>query len=42
MKCLNMTEKEKQFEARLDSLSLLKGLLIESNEFDIVAALLKE
>ncbi|MFR1834745.1 MAG: hypothetical protein ACLSXM_00815 [Turicibacter sanguinis] len=29
-----MTEKEKQFEARLDSLVLLKDLLIKNNEFD--------
>ena len=32
-----MTEKEKQFEERLDSLLLLKALLIKDNEFDEVA-----
>ena len=32
-----MTEKEKQFEERLDSLILLKALLIKDNEFDEVA-----
>ena len=32
-----MTEKEKQFEERLDSLILLKSLLIKDNEFDEVA-----
>ena len=31
-----MTEKEKQFEERLDSLILLKSLLIKDNEFDEV------
>ena len=31
-----MTEKEKQFEERLDSLLLLKALLIKDNEFDEV------
>ena len=28
---------EKQFEERLDSLLLLKALLIKDNEFDVVA-----
>ena len=32
-----MIEKEKQFEERLDSLVLLKALLIKDNEFDDVA-----
>ena len=32
-----MTEKEKQFEERLDSLLLLKALLIKDNEFDEMA-----
>lgn len=32
-----MIEKEKQFEERLDSLVLLKALLIKDNEFDEVA-----
>ena len=32
-----MTEKEKQFEERLDSLILLKALLIKDNQFDEVA-----
>ena len=32
-----MTEKEKQFEERLDSLILLKALLIKDNEFDVVS-----
>lgn len=32
-----MTEKERQFEERLDSLLLLKALLIKDNEFDEVA-----
>ena len=31
-----MIEKEKQFEERLDSLVLLKALLIKDNEFDEV------
>ena len=31
-----MTEKERQFEERLDSLILLKALLIKDNEFDEV------
>ena len=31
-----MTEKEKQFEERLDSLMILKALLIKDNEFDEV------
>ena len=31
-----MTEKERQFEERLDSLILLKALLIKNNEFDEV------
>ena len=32
-----MTEKERQFEERLDSLILLKALLIKDNEFDELA-----
>ena len=32
-----MTEKEKQFEERLDSLILLKALLNKDNEFDELA-----
>lgn len=32
-----MTEKERQFEERLDALLLLKALLIATNEFDEVA-----
>ena len=32
-----MTEKEKQFEERLESLILLKALLNKDNEFDEVA-----
>ena len=32
-----MTEKERQFEERLDSLILLKALLIKDNEFDEVS-----
>ena len=32
-----MTEKERQFEERLDSLILLKALLMERHEFDGVA-----
>lgn len=32
----NMTEKEKQFEERLDALILLKALLIKNDEFDEV------
>lgn len=32
-----MTEKEKQFEERLDSLLLLKALLMKDNEFDEAA-----
>ncbi len=32
-----MIEKERQFEERLDSLILLKALLIKDNEFDEVA-----
>lgn len=32
-----MTEKERQFGERLDSLLLLKALLIKDNEFDEVA-----
>ena len=32
-----MTEKERQFEERLDSLILLNALLIKDNEFDEVA-----
>ena len=31
---INMTKKEKQFEERLNSLILLKALLIKENEFD--------
>ncbi|MTN82463.1 hypothetical protein GMB34_14425 [Turicibacter sanguinis] len=31
-----MTEKEKQFEERLDALILLKALLIKNDEFDEV------
>ena len=32
----NMTEKEKQFEERLDALILLKALLLKNNEFNEV------
>ena len=31
---INMTKHEKQFEERLNSLILLKALLIKENEFD--------
>ena len=31
---INMTKKEKQFEERLNSLILLKNLLIKENTFD--------
>lgn len=31
---INMTKKEKQFEERLNSLILLKNLLIKENAFD--------